>query len=60
MSLGYAEDGHRRRKTLYGDTKGEVLAKLGKLQEAREVFAQVRKLDPHSATLAATMRRLQL
>ncbi len=39
---------------------GEVLAKLGKLQEAREVFAQVRKLDPHSATLAATMRRLQL
>ncbi|MEO7073505.1 MAG: tetratricopeptide repeat protein, partial [Rhodanobacter sp.] len=39
---------------------GEVLVKLGKLQEAREVFAQVRKLDPHSAALAVTLRRLQL
>jgi tetratricopeptide (TPR) repeat protein len=38
---------------------GEVLARLGKIQEARAVFAQVRKLDPHNAALAATLRRLQ-
>lgn len=39
---------------------GEVLAKLGQIKDAREVFAQVRKLDPHNPALSATLRRLQL
>ncbi len=39
---------------------GEVLVKQGKLQEAQEIFVQVRKLDPQSALLHATMQRLKL
>ncbi|MGH8114225.1 MAG: tetratricopeptide repeat protein [Rhodanobacteraceae bacterium] len=38
---------------------GEVLWKLGQHQHAREVFAKVRKLDPHNATLRHAERRLR-
>lgn len=34
VSLGYDERGRRRRKTLYGKTKAEVMAKLGELGHA--------------------------
>lgn len=34
VSLGFAENGRRRRKTLYGDTKAEVLAKLDEFRHA--------------------------
>lgn len=38
---------------------GEVLWKLGKQQDARHVFDQVRRLDPHNANLHETVRRLK-
>ncbi len=38
---------------------GEVLWKQGNQQGAREVFDEVRKLDPHSTTLAEALHRLQ-
>jgi tetratricopeptide (TPR) repeat protein len=38
---------------------GEVLWKLGKRQDARHVFDQVRKLDPRNASLRDTLRRLE-
>ncbi|MEI7036009.1 tetratricopeptide repeat protein [Fulvimonas yonginensis] len=38
---------------------GEVLWKLGKRDDARHVFEQVRKLDPHNANLRETVQRLE-
>jgi tetratricopeptide (TPR) repeat protein len=38
---------------------GEVLWKLGQHRDAREVFAKVRKLDPHNAALQHAERRLR-
>ena len=38
---------------------GEVLWKLGKRADARQVFEQVRKLDPHNANLHETVQRLK-
>jgi tetratricopeptide (TPR) repeat protein len=38
---------------------GEVLWKQGHVPEAQRVFDAVRKLDPHSASLRDTLRRLQ-
>ncbi|MBP1475579.1 tetratricopeptide repeat protein [Frateuria sp. MAH-13] len=38
---------------------GEVLWKLGKRQDARHVFDQVRKLDPRNVNLRDTLRRLE-
>jgi tetratricopeptide (TPR) repeat protein len=38
---------------------GEVLWKLGQHGDAREVFARVRKLDPHNAALRHAERRLR-
>jgi tetratricopeptide (TPR) repeat protein len=37
---------------------GEVLWKQGRKQDAQQVFDEVRKLDPHSGTLQATLKRL--
>lgn len=37
VSLGYAADGKRKRKTVYGATKGEVLAKLDALRASARV-----------------------
>jgi tetratricopeptide (TPR) repeat protein len=37
---------------------GEVLWKLGQQEHAREVFARVRKLDPHNPSLRHAERRL--
>jgi tetratricopeptide (TPR) repeat protein len=38
---------------------GEVLWKLGKHRQARHVFARVRTLDPHNATLQSALKRLR-
>ncbi len=38
---------------------GEVLWKRGQQKDARQVFEQVRRLDPHNANLQATLKRLQ-
>jgi tetratricopeptide (TPR) repeat protein len=38
---------------------GEVLWKLGQRQRAQQLFAKVRKLDPHNATLQSAVKRLQ-
>ncbi|HUH55133.1 MAG TPA: tetratricopeptide repeat protein [Rhodanobacter sp.] len=38
---------------------GEVLWKKGQQQEARKLFDEVRKLDPHSSMLRETLKRLQ-
>ncbi|WP_254423839.1 tetratricopeptide repeat protein [Rhodanobacter sp. C03] len=38
---------------------GEVLWKQGRRQDAQRVFDEVRKLDPHSSSLQATLKRLQ-
>ena len=38
---------------------GEVLWKLGQHQDAREIFARVRKLDPHNTALRHAERRLR-
>ncbi|WP_244099938.1 tetratricopeptide repeat protein [Burkholderia anthina] len=40
--------------------KGEVLWKLGRQDEAREVFAQARKVAPKNAELAETLKRLNV
>ena len=37
---------------------GEVLWKQGRQQDARRVFDEVRKIDPQSATLHNTLKRL--
>jgi tetratricopeptide (TPR) repeat protein len=37
---------------------GEVLWKQGHTQDAQRVFDEVRKLDPHSSSLQATLKRL--
>jgi tetratricopeptide (TPR) repeat protein len=37
---------------------GEVLWKQGRKQDAQEIFDEVRKLDPHSSSLQATLKRL--
>jgi len=37
---------------------GEVLASLGNVQAARQVFDAVRRLDPHNAALQAALKRL--
>lgn len=37
---------------------GEVLASLGNVQAARQVFDMVRRLDPHNAALQAALKRL--
>ncbi len=37
---------------------GEVLWKQGDRQDAQRVFDQVRKLDPHNASLQSTLKRL--
>lgn len=38
---------------------GEVLWKQGRRQDARRIFDEVRKLDPHSSSLQSTLRRLK-
>jgi tetratricopeptide (TPR) repeat protein len=38
---------------------GEVLWKRGQQQDARHIFDQVRRLDPHNANLQATLKRLR-
>jgi tetratricopeptide (TPR) repeat protein len=38
---------------------GEVLWKQGRQQEAKTLFDEVRKLDPHSSLLRDTLKRLQ-
>jgi tetratricopeptide (TPR) repeat protein len=38
---------------------GEVLWKLGKRQDAQQVFDQVRRLDPNNANLHKTVQRLE-
>lgn len=38
---------------------GEVLWHQGRREEARKVFAEVRKDDPHNAALAKTLKRLE-
>lgn len=38
---------------------GEVLWKQGRKQDAQRIFDEVRKLDPHSSNLQATLKRLQ-
>jgi len=38
---------------------GEVLWKQGRQQEARELFDEVRKLDPQSSMLRDTLKRLR-
>lgn len=38
---------------------GEVLWKLGRRQDAQQVFEQVRKLDPNNANLHKTVQRLE-
>ena len=40
--------------------KGEVLWKLGRQDEAREVFAQARKTQPKNDELAETLKRLAI
>jgi hypothetical protein len=37
---------------------GEVLWKQGHTQDAQRIFDEVRKLDPHSASLQQTLKRL--
>ncbi|OOG39413.1 tetratricopeptide repeat protein [Rhodanobacter sp. C05] len=37
---------------------GEVLWKQGRRQDAQQIFDEVRKLDPHSASLQETLKRL--
>jgi Flp pilus assembly protein TadD len=37
---------------------GEVLWRQGKHQDAEQVFAEVRRADPHNASLEATLKRL--
>jgi Flp pilus assembly protein TadD, contains TPR repeats len=37
---------------------GEVLLKQGNAHDAQEVFDEVRKIDPHNATLQETLKRL--
>jgi integrase len=49
VSLGYAEDGKRRRKVVYGATKQEVREKLHKLQIE---YALGRMADPGTMTVA--------
>lgn len=41
-------------------TKGEVLWKLGRQDEARAAFAQARKIAPKNAALAETLQRLNV
>ncbi len=38
---------------------GEVLWKLGRREQARRVFAHVRRIDPHNPALQSTLKRLQ-
>jgi tetratricopeptide (TPR) repeat protein len=38
---------------------GEVLTKQGHTHDAQQVFDEVRKIDPHNATLQETLKRLQ-
>ncbi|KRE91005.1 hypothetical protein ASG87_02275 [Frateuria sp. Soil773] len=38
---------------------GEVLWKSGRQQDAQQVFDQVRRIDPHNASLQATLKRLK-
>ena len=38
---------------------GEVLWKQGRQHDAQKIFDEVRKLDPHSASLQDTLKRLQ-
>lgn len=38
---------------------GEVLWKQGHREDAQRIFDEVRKLDPHSSNLQATLKRLQ-
>jgi len=37
---------------------GEVLWKQGRQADARRVFDEVRRIDPHSSTLHDTLKRL--
>ncbi|NTX31194.1 tetratricopeptide repeat protein [Burkholderia pyrrocinia] len=40
--------------------KGEVLWKLGRQDDARDAFAQARKIQPKNAELAETLKRLEI
>ncbi|MGH8184017.1 MAG: tetratricopeptide repeat protein [Rhodanobacteraceae bacterium] len=48
----------RQRDPDIGVHLGEVLWKLGQHEHARQVFARVRKLDPHNQALQRTERKL--
>ena len=50
---------HKQQDPDIGVHLGEVLWKLGQQGHAREVFAKVRKIDPHNAALEGTERRLR-
>lgn len=63
-NLGQAENYLKRAWSAQQDPDigvhlGEVLWKLGQQQHAREIFAKVRKLDPHNTALRSTERRLR-
>jgi tetratricopeptide (TPR) repeat protein len=65
--LGHLDEAARTLRQAWGAVKdadvgvhlGEVLWKLGKRQDARHVFEQVRKLDPHNSNLTETVQRLK-
>jgi Flp pilus assembly protein TadD len=48
-----------RKDTDVGVHLAEVLWKQGRQQEAKKLFDEVRKLDPHSSLLRETLKRLQ-
>ena len=64
--LGHLDDAEKNLRRAWGMSKdadigvhlGEVLWKRGKQDEARKVFAQVRKLDPDNKGLRAALERL--
>ena len=64
--LGHLEEAAHTLRQAWGAARdadvgvhlGEVLWKLGKRQDARQVFEQVRKLDPRNASLRDTLERL--
>jgi len=65
--MGHLDEAARTLRQAWGAAKdadvgvhlGEVLWKLGRRQDARNVFDQVRKIDPRNANLRDTLRRLE-
>lgn len=54
LTVGYTETGRRRRRAVYGKTKGEVLAKLARLQHQALTGTLS---DPQRLTVAAFLAR---